>query len=104
MPMSPQELKAKMGSGLLSFPVTHFDANLQFAEGPYREHVAWLSSYPAATLFAAGGTGEYFSLGQDEFPWIIAAAVGAPTAGGASDGLTAGLTTATLTAAVRVKG
>ena len=77
MPMSPQELKAKMGSGLLSFPVTHFDANLQFAEGPYREHVAWLSSYPAATLFAAGGTGEYFSLGQDEFPWIIAAAVGA---------------------------
>lgn len=77
MPMSPQELKAKMGSGLLSFPVTHFDANLEFAEGPYREHVAWLSSYPAATLFAAGGTGEYFSLGQDEFPWIIAAAVGA---------------------------
>ncbi|SDF65908.1 MULTISPECIES: 5-dehydro-4-deoxyglucarate dehydratase [Thalassobaculum] len=77
MPMSPQELKAKMGSGLLSFPVTHFDANLEFAEGPYREHVAWLSSYDAATLFAAGGTGEYFSLGQDEFPWIIAAAVGA---------------------------
>lgn len=77
MPMSPQELKAKMGSGLLSFPVTHFDANLEFAEGPYREHVAWLSSYDAATLFAAGGTGEYFSLGQDEFPGIIQAAVGA---------------------------
>lgn len=77
MPMSPQELKAKMGSGLLSFPVTHFDANQEFAEGPYREHVAWLSSYDAATLFAAGGTGEYFSLGQDEFPWIIGAAVAA---------------------------
>ena len=75
MPMSPDELKVKMGSGLLSFPVTHFDGDLEFAEEPYREHVAWLSSFDAATLFAAGGTGEYFSLGQDEFPHIIDAAV-----------------------------
>ncbi|MDF1790420.1 MAG: 5-dehydro-4-deoxyglucarate dehydratase [Thalassobaculaceae bacterium] len=75
MPLSPQELKLKMGTGLLSFPVTHFDRNLEFAETPYREHVAWLSSYDAATLFAAGGTGEYFSLGQDEFPRIVRAAV-----------------------------
>lgn len=75
MPMSPQELKSKMGTGLLSFPVTHFDRNLQFAEAPYRDHVAWLSSFDAATLFAAGGTGEYFSLGQDEFPTIIRTAV-----------------------------
>lgn len=75
MPLSPQELKSKMGSGLLSFPVTHFDDDLEFAEAPYREHVSWLSSYDAATLFAAGGTGEYFSLGQDEFPRIVRAAV-----------------------------
>lgn len=75
MPLSPQELKTKMGTGLLSFPVTHFDSDLEFAEGPYRDHVAWLSSYDAATLFAAGGTGEYFSLGQSEYPTIVRTAV-----------------------------
>ncbi|MEQ8584487.1 MAG: 5-dehydro-4-deoxyglucarate dehydratase [Thalassobaculaceae bacterium] len=75
MPLSPQDLKSKMGSGLLSFPVTHFDRNLDFAEAPYRDHVDWLSSYEAATLFAAGGTGEYFSLGQSEYPTIVRTAV-----------------------------
>ncbi|UUX50162.1 5-dehydro-4-deoxyglucarate dehydratase [Nisaea acidiphila] len=75
MPLSPQELKTRMGSGLLSFPVTHFDSNLNFAPEPYKEHVSWLSSFDAATLFAAGGTGEYFSLGQEEYPAIIRTAV-----------------------------
>lgn len=75
MALSSQDLKARMGTGLLSFPVTHFDADLEFAEGPYREHVSWLSSYDAATLFAAGGTGEYFSIGEDEYPRVIRAAV-----------------------------
>lgn len=75
MPLSPPDLKTKMGSGLLSFPVTHFDAELKFAPAPYQEHVDWLSSYDAATLFAAGGTGEYFSIGQEEYPSIIRAAV-----------------------------
>ncbi|UKV13084.1 5-dehydro-4-deoxyglucarate dehydratase [Thalassospiraceae bacterium SW-3-3] len=28
----------------------------------YRTHVGWLAQYPAAALFAAGGTGEFFSL------------------------------------------
>tara|TARA_E500000318_G_scaffold511_2_gene623 strand:- start:4421 stop:5314 length:894 start_codon:yes stop_codon:yes gene_type:complete len=64
-----------MATGLLSFPVTHFDDALKFAPKPYQDHVSWLASYDAATLFAAGGTGEYFSIGQDEFPTIIRAAV-----------------------------
>jgi len=75
VPLSPQELKARMATGLLSFPVTHFDDALKFAPKPYQDHVSWLASYDAATLFAAGGTGEYFSIGQDEFPTIIRAAV-----------------------------
>lgn len=75
MPLSPQELKVRMGSGLLSFPVTHFNAALEFDPKPYQEHVGWLSSFDAATLFAAGGTGEYFSLGEAEYPAIVRAAV-----------------------------
>jgi 5-dehydro-4-deoxyglucarate dehydratase len=63
-----------IGAGLLSFPVTHFDADLQFAEGAYREHCAWLSSYDVAGLFAAGGTGEFFSLTPTEVVTVVKAA------------------------------
>lgn len=73
--MSPQEMAAKIGSGLLSFPVTHFDADLAFDEGAYREHLAWLSDYDVAGLFAAGGTGEFFSLTPAEVPVVVKAAV-----------------------------
>ena len=41
--MTPQELKAQIGSGLLSFPVTPFDAEDRFAPVP-----------PAAKRPAAG--------------------------------------------------
>ncbi|MFK3968617.1 5-dehydro-4-deoxyglucarate dehydratase, partial [Ensifer adhaerens] len=29
--MNPEQIKAALGSGLLSFPVTHFDAEGRFA-------------------------------------------------------------------------
>lgn len=72
--MDPQLLKTKLGSGLLSFPVTHFDAAGSFARESYQRHVNWLSGYDAPVLFAAGGTGEFFSLAPDEIPEIIRAA------------------------------
>ena len=72
--MDPLELKTRLGSGLLSFPVTHFDKDGQFAEDSYRRHVEWLSGYDAAGLFAAGGTGEFFSLAPSELPAITRAA------------------------------
>ena len=72
---SPTELVETLGSGLLSFPVTHFDADLQFDEPAYREHLEWLSGYPVAGLFAAGGTGEGFSLTADETDRVVRAAI-----------------------------
>jgi 5-dehydro-4-deoxyglucarate dehydratase len=72
---SPTELVETLGSGLLSFPVTHFDADLQFDEPTYREHLEWLSGYPVAGLFAAGGTGEGFSLSPDETDRVVRAAI-----------------------------
>ncbi|MDQ7261433.1 5-dehydro-4-deoxyglucarate dehydratase [Paracoccus sp. PS-1] len=72
--MTPNALKAKLGSGLLSFPVTAFDAGGRFAPDPYRAHVEWLAGYKAPVLFAAGGTGEFFSLTPREVPEIVAAA------------------------------
>ncbi|MBD8050525.1 5-dehydro-4-deoxyglucarate dehydratase [Limnohabitans radicicola] len=73
--MNPQELKAIMSHGLLSFPLTDFDANGDFNKKGYIERLEWLAPYGATALFAAGGTGEFFSLTGDEYPEIIQTAV-----------------------------
>lgn len=75
MSMHPQELKTIMGSGLLSFPLTDFDAQGDFDARGYRARLEWLMPYGASALFAAGGTGEFFSLTGDEYPGIIKTAV-----------------------------
>lgn len=72
--MELQDIKHKLGSGLLSFPVTHFDDEGRFAPESYQEHVNWLSGFDVPVLFAAGGTGEFFSLKPDEVPAVVKAA------------------------------
>ena len=69
--MTPQDIKTQIGSGLLSFPVTTFDAEGDFDARRYHEHVAWLSDYPAADLFAAGGKGALFSTSTSELVEVI---------------------------------
>ena len=56
--MNPQDLKTIVSSGLLSFPVTDFDANGDFNAKGYAARLEWLAPYGASALFAAGGTGE----------------------------------------------
>ncbi len=73
--MTPSELKSTLQSGLLSFPLTDFDAAGDFNADGYRRRLEWLSPYGATALFAAGGTGEFFSLTGDEYPLIIKTAV-----------------------------
>jgi 5-dehydro-4-deoxyglucarate dehydratase len=73
--MNPQELKTIMSSGLLSFPVTDFDAQGDFNAKGYAARLEWLAPYGASALFAAGGTGEFFSLTGHEYPTIIKTAV-----------------------------
>ncbi len=73
--MDPGEMAKQVGAGLLSFPVTHFGQDFEFQPKPYQEHVAWLLSYKPAGLFAAGGTGEFFSLTLSEFSNVVRAAV-----------------------------
>jgi 5-dehydro-4-deoxyglucarate dehydratase len=73
--MSPQECANRIGSGLLSFPVTHFKQSYEFDEESYRKHIEWLLGFAPAGLFAAGGTGEFFSLSLTEFTAVVSAAV-----------------------------
>lgn len=77
---SPLEMAAQVGGGLLSFPVTHFDGQLEFDGPAFRRHIAWILEHRPAALFAAGGTGEFFSLTLEEFSAVVAYAV-AETAG-----------------------
>lgn len=73
---TPSELGRRIGSGLLSFPVTHFTADeLSFDESAYRDSITRLAEYEVGGLFAAGGTGEFFSLTGSEVERVVAAAV-----------------------------
>jgi len=91
---SKEALKASITDGLLSFPVTDFDANGKFDAASYRKRLLWLKNYEVSALFVAGGTGEFFNLTLEEFREVVEVAV--DTIGGhvpiiASAGQSAGL-------------
>jgi 5-dehydro-4-deoxyglucarate dehydratase len=71
---SPAELTQSLSRGLLSFPLTFFDDEGVLDEAGYRAHVAKQSLAGAAGLFAAGGTGEFFSLTLEEYKRVVKAA------------------------------
>jgi 5-dehydro-4-deoxyglucarate dehydratase len=73
--MTPNEMARQIGSGLLSFPVTPFNADFSFNETQYRANMDWLCGYDVAGLFAAGGTGEFFSLSPAEVEKVVGVAV-----------------------------
>ena len=73
--MTPKEMATQLGSGLLSFPVTPFAADFAFNESQYRANLDWLCNYNVAGLFAAGGTGEFFSLTPAEVEKVVTVAV-----------------------------
>ena len=75
MHVTPEEIKSILSSGLLSFPLTDFDAEGEFDREGYARRLEWLAPFGASALFAAGGTGEFFSLTADEYPAIIETAV-----------------------------
>lgn len=75
MSLAPREMAARIGSGLLSFPATHFDDRMAFDEPAFRVHCAHLLDHEIAGLFAAGGTGEFFSLTPTEVETVVRAAV-----------------------------
>jgi 5-dehydro-4-deoxyglucarate dehydratase len=72
--LDPLALKSALGAGLLSFPVTPFSKDGNFNRAAYTDHVSWLAGFKASVLFAAGGTGEFFSLAPEEIPAIVSAA------------------------------
>tara|TARA_R110000868_G_scaffold80018_12_gene227389 strand:+ start:676 stop:1581 length:906 start_codon:yes stop_codon:yes gene_type:complete len=72
--IAPDELKSIIRTGLLSFPVTPFDAEDTVDTAAFSAHLEWLSGYPVGGLIVAGGTGEMFSLTPAEIVQIVRAA------------------------------
>lgn len=73
--MTPIEMARALGQGLLSFPVTNFRPDGDLDPIAYRDNIAWACSHGPAGLFAAGGTGEFFSLTKREVATVIEVAV-----------------------------
>jgi len=73
--VAPAELAAILSAGLLSFPITDFDSAGDFSAAGYARRLEWLAPYGASALFAAGGTGEYFSLEPGEYSAVVRTAV-----------------------------
>lgn len=69
--ITPIELRDIIRSGLLSFPVTPFDAEDAFDPKAFSAHLEWLSPHPIAGLIVAGGTGELFSLTPSEVVDVV---------------------------------
>ncbi|MDB5933627.1 MAG: kdgD [Massilia sp.] len=72
---TPQDLKQILSSGLLSFPITDFDAQGDFVASTYADRLEWLAPYGATALFVAGGTGEFFSLTPEDYTEVVKVAV-----------------------------
>lgn len=72
---TPQELKHILSDGLMSFPITDFHEDGSINAPGYRARLEWLLPYGARVLFAAGGTGEYFSLTPQDYSQVVRTAV-----------------------------
>ena len=72
---TPQDVKHILSSGLLSFPITDFDAQGDFEPVGYVKRLEWLAPYGATALFVAGGTGEFFSLTPEDYTQVVKVAV-----------------------------
>ena len=76
MPLSPQDLAAKV-QGLLSFPVTPFDAAGEVDLPRFASTSATWRGRTRPGLFVCGGTGEFYSLVWTSIArWLRAAVEG----------------------------
>ena len=72
---APTAMAQAIAKDVLCFPVTHMSEALAFEEAPYRAHLEWMLAAGPAGVFAAGGTGEFFSLAPEEVEAVTRAAV-----------------------------
>lgn len=75
MNFSKKSVIESISDGLLSFPVTDFDAQGNFDRDSYRKRLEWFVEHEISAIFVAGGTGEFFNLTLEEYREIVTLAV-----------------------------
>jgi 5-dehydro-4-deoxyglucarate dehydratase len=66
-----RRLREGMGSGVLSFPLTSFHDDGSLDPDGFRDHVADRIATGPGAVFPACGTGEFFSLDEDEYRQVV---------------------------------
>ncbi|MGB0783298.1 MAG: 5-dehydro-4-deoxyglucarate dehydratase [Marinomonas sp.] len=75
MAFSVEQMRSALSDGLLSFPVTDFDAAGKFNAETYKERLESFIKHGVSSIFIAGGTGEFFSLDEADFREIVEVSV-----------------------------
>ncbi|MFF4654700.1 5-dehydro-4-deoxyglucarate dehydratase [Streptomyces sp. NPDC001381] len=70
-----RRLRDGMARGVLSFPLTSFRADGSLDPDGFRAHVAAQLATAPGAVFPACGTGEFFSLDEDEYRQVVTLAV-----------------------------
>ncbi|MEU1180508.1 5-dehydro-4-deoxyglucarate dehydratase [Streptomyces sp. NPDC005820] len=70
-----RRLREGMAAGVLSFPLTSFHEDGSLDPDGFRAHVASRLAAGPGALFPACGTGEFFSLDEDEYRTVVRIAV-----------------------------
>ena len=65
------KIRASLEDGLLSFPITDFDSQGKFNADGYAARLDWFVTHHVSSVFVAGGTGEFFSLSENEYKQIV---------------------------------
>ncbi|MFF4396770.1 5-dehydro-4-deoxyglucarate dehydratase [Streptomyces sp. NPDC001480] len=68
-------LRTGMANGVLSFPLTSFHADGSLDPDGFRAHAAAQIATAPGAVFPACGTGEFFSLDEDEYRQVLTIAV-----------------------------
>lgn len=86
-------LRARLGAGLMAFPVTPFRVDLSLDPDRFAEHVAWMQGFGPSAQVPAGGAGEFHALTAGEVAQLVratrAAAPAAPVVAGCGLGTAA---------------
>src|SRR5262245_10719347 len=71
---SPEQLRQEL-RGVFGFPVTPFFAEGSLHMQALRRHAGWMAGTGVSAIFACAGTGEFFSLGLNEYREAVRAVV-----------------------------
>ena len=73
--MELSKIKDSLENGLLSFPITDFDSDGNFNASTYKQRLEWFMEHDISSIFVAGGTGEFFSINEEEYEAIVKVSV-----------------------------